>query len=176
MFQRFSRAAIVAAFIAGTAAAFSSSALADDAQVLRQAADRAEIQELMWRYVRALDTLDEDAYAAAFTEDGQFGAGPDATTGRAALREMVADLASGRAASEAAGEPPSPPMYHVITNSHIEFVGEDEARFHSYWMTVFGASGQDTPPRVAAAGRGIDELVRVNGQWLIRSRNVAPQD
>jgi hypothetical protein len=43
-------------------------------------------------------------------------------------------------------------------------------------MTVFGAAGQETPPRVAAAGRGIDELVRVNGEWLIESRNVAPQD
>jgi hypothetical protein len=42
-------------------------------------------------------------------------------------------------------------------------------------MTVFGAAGADSPPRVAAAGRGVVELVRVNGQWLIRNRNVAPQ-
>jgi uncharacterized protein (TIGR02246 family) len=176
MFERFTRAALVAVFIAGTSAAFSGSVFADDADILREARDRAEIQALMWRYVRALDTLDGDAYAAVFTEDGQFGAGENATKGRDALRQMVAGLASGRAAREAAGEPPSPPMYHVITNSHIEFAGEDEARYHSYWMTVFGAAGQDTPPRVAAAGRGIDELVRVNGRWLIRSRNVAPQD
>ena len=25
-------------------------------------------------------------------------------------------------------------------------------------------------------GRSIDELVRLNGEWLIKSRNVAPQD
>ncbi len=42
-------------------------------------------------------------------------------------------------------------------------------------MTVFGAAGQDTPTRVAAAGRGVDELVRVNGQWLIKNRDVAPK-
>jgi hypothetical protein len=42
-------------------------------------------------------------------------------------------------------------------------------------MTVFGAAGPETPSRVAAAGRGVDELVRVNGQWLIKNRNVAPQ-
>jgi hypothetical protein len=42
-------------------------------------------------------------------------------------------------------------------------------------MTVFGANGPDTPPRVAAAGRGVDQLIRVNGQWLIQNRNVAPQ-
>jgi hypothetical protein len=66
-------------------------------------------------------------------------------------------------------------MYHVITNDNIEFVGNDTAQYHSYWMTVFGAAGAETPPRVAAAGRGVDQLVRVNGQWLIQNRNVAPQ-
>jgi hypothetical protein len=29
----------------------------------------------MWHYVRALDTENADAYAAAFTPDGQFGSG-----------------------------------------------------------------------------------------------------
>jgi hypothetical protein len=43
-------------------------------------------------------------------------------------------------------------------------------------MTVFGAQGQATPVRVAAAGREEDELVRVNGKWLLKMRNVAPRD
>jgi uncharacterized protein (TIGR02246 family) len=146
-----------------------------DADALRQAQDRAEIQALMWRYVRALDTLNPDAYASVFTENGQFGAGENATRGRGALREMVVGLKEGRDAREADGAA-SASMYHVITNAHVEFVDENRARYHSYWMTVFGAAGQDTPPRVAAAGRGIDELVRVDGHWLIESRNVAPQD
>lgn len=150
--------------------------LADDADILREAQDRAEIQELMWRYVRALDTLNAAAYAEVFTEDGQFGSGANAAKGREALQKMVADLRQGRADREAQGAPSSPAMYHVITNSHIEFVDEDHARYHSYWMTVFGAAGAETPPRVAAAGRGVDELVRQDGRWLIRSRNVAPQD
>ena len=29
----------------------------------------------MWRYVRALDSMDADGYAAVFTEDGTFGSG-----------------------------------------------------------------------------------------------------
>jgi hypothetical protein len=32
------------------------------------------------------------------------------------------------------------------------------------------------PVRVAAAGREVDEIVRVNGHWLIESRDVAPPD
>jgi hypothetical protein len=89
---------------------------------------------------------------------------------------MVAGMRTGREQREARGEPPSAPMYHVIANSHLEFLDQDRARFHSYWMTVFGAAGQGTTPRVAAAGRGVDELRRVDGRWLIASRNVAPQD
>ena len=142
----------------------------------REARDRAEIEGLMWRYVRALDTLDVDAYAQVFTEDGQFGSGPNAARGRPALKNMIAGYRKDRVDREAKGEPKSPPMHHVITNAYVEFLDADHARYHSYWMTVFGGSGQDTPPRVAAVGRGVDELVRVDGKWLIKFRDVAPQD
>jgi hypothetical protein len=155
----------------------SSPALASDADVMRQAKDRAEIEVLMWRYVRALDTLNADDYASVYTPDGQFGTGANASKGRDALKKMVTDIKKGREQREAKGEPKSPPMYHVIANSRLEFVDADHARLQSYWMTVFGGGPQSQPaPRVAAAGRGIDELVRLNGQWLIKSRDVAPQD
>jgi uncharacterized protein (TIGR02246 family) len=158
------------------AAGFSRVAAADDAAVLRETQDRADIQALMWHYVRALDSLDGDAYAAAFTEDGQFGTGANAEKGRPALKKMITDLKKSRADREASGQAKSPPMYHVITNSYIEFVDEDHARYHSYWMTVFGAAGENGMPRVAAAGQGVDDVVRVDGKWLIKMRNVAVQD
>lgn len=64
----------------------------------------------------------------------------------------------------------------MTTNSYLEFVDKDHARLNAYWMTTSAGSGQDTPPRVLAVGREIDELVRLNGKWLIRVRNVAPRD
>jgi uncharacterized protein (TIGR02246 family) len=143
-------------------------AQADDAAILREAQDRAEIEALMWRYVRALDSLDADAYVAVFTEDGEFRAGQGATQGREALHAMVAGLAENRADD-------APQMFHVIANHRIEFVDENRARYHTYWMTVFGASAGGQP-QVAAAGRGIDELVRTDEGWLIHSRDVQPQD
>jgi hypothetical protein len=39
---------------------------------------------------------------------------------------------------------------------------------------VFGAAGRGGQVRVAAAGHGVDDLVKVNGKWLIKIRNVAP--
>ncbi len=151
-------------------------AFAADKDVIRESQDRAEIESLMWRYVRALDTFNADSYAAAFTPDGQFGSGATATKGREALAKMVADLKKRNVENEAkTGQKPAP-MYHVLTNNHIEFLDKDHARLESYWMTVFGAAGEKSPPRVAAAGREVDELVRLNGQWLIKVRDVAPKD
>src|SRR4029079_11287780 len=141
----------------------------------REARDRAEIQGLMWRYVRALDSFDADGYAAVYTPDGQFGTGERAEKGRDALRKMIADLQKNRAEREEKGEK-SAPMYHVITNSNVEFVDKDHARYYAYWMTMFASTGKDSPPRVAAVGRSVDELVRVDGKWLIKFRDVAPKD
>jgi SnoaL-like domain len=160
--------------VATVALGANSASFADDAAALREAQDRIAIEALMWRYVRALDTLDPEAYAAVFTEDGSFGSGNTQRRGQVEITQMVAELKKSRADREAAGEK-SAPMYHVIANHRIEFVGPNEARYDSYWMTVFGAACADTPTRVAAAGRGVDQLVRVNGQWLIKNRNVAPQ-
>lgn len=165
-------AGAVLALVVSMTVGNSRAATGDDV-TLREARDRAEIEALMWKYVRALDTTDAAAYAAVYTEDGEFRAGANPTKGRDALRKMVADMRAGREAAEAKGEK-RPPMYHVITNAHVEFLDKDRVRYQAYWMTVFGAQGQQTPPRVAAAGRELDELVRVNGQWLIKSRNVAP--
>jgi hypothetical protein len=150
-------------------------ALASDGDLLREMKDRAEIEALMWRYVRALDSLDENAYAAVYTPDGKFGSGNNAASGSEALKKIVTDVKKRRAEQEAKGEKPTA-MHHIITNTHLVFIDKDHARLNSYWMTVFAGAGPDKPPRVAAAGRGVDELVRLNGKWLISSRDVAPKD
>jgi 3-phenylpropionate/cinnamic acid dioxygenase small subunit len=141
----------------------------------REARDRAEIEALMWRYARALDTLNADAYAAVYAPDGQFGTGANATKGHAALKKMIVDTNDRQAAAAAKGEP-RPPMYHMTTNSQLTFVDKDHARLDSYYLTVFGAAGQNVPVRVAAAGRSVDQLVRIDGKWLIQSRDVAPRE
>src|SRR5438093_1189126 len=137
--------------------------------------DRAEIEELMWRYARALDTGDGAAYAATYTVDGQFGTGPNATKGREALKKLADGVREQQAAAKAKGEA-RPPIYHMEANTWIEFIDKDHARYHAYYLTVFGAGGQNVPPRVAAAGRSVNYLERVNGKWLIKLRDVAPQD
>jgi hypothetical protein len=143
--------------------------MAEHQQILREAADRAAIEKLMWDYVAAIDGWNPDAYAAAFTEDGAFGA----TRGHQALRQMVIDLKKSQDDRRAAGAEIAN-MHHVMSNMNIEFVTPDHARVYYYHMTVFG-QGLTPPPRVASVGKGMDDVVRVDGKWLIRSRNVAYQ-
>jgi hypothetical protein len=144
---------------------------ANHMELLQRMADREEIEHLMWRYTRALDSFDPDAYVAVFTDDGAFGP----TKGRDALHKMIADLRDGRARQAAEGNPPAA-MFHATENYWTEFVSKDHARHHAYWVTYFGANGADSPARMISVGRSVDDLVRVNGQWLIQSRNIAPED
>jgi uncharacterized protein (TIGR02246 family) len=137
-----------------------------------QAKDRDDIEALMWRYARALDTYDVEAYVSCYTPDGQFIAGGNATKGTEALRKMIMDLKNTRAEREKTG--PQPAMYHMEMNKYVEFPAKDRARHHTYWQTVFGAVGRGGQVRVAAAGNGVDDLVKVNGKWLIKIRNVTP--
>ena len=145
------------------------------AQSQREMQDRVQIEELMWRYVRALDSGNADAYAATYTPDGQFGAGANATRGTAALKKLVSDFAK-RVAEDKAKGVTRPPMYHMSTDHSITFIDKDHVRYEAYYLTVTAAAGTAMPARVVAAGREVDEIVRVNGKWLIKVRDVAPKD
>ena len=76
----------------------------------------------------------------------------------------------------AAGEPPRAPLYHMELNHWIEFVDKDHARYHAYYLTVSGAMGRDVPPRIVAAGQSFDTMERLNGKWLLKTRDVAAKD
>ena len=165
--------AVLAGVVFTASSVFTASKSDDD--VLRQARDRAQIEDLMWRYARALDTGDADTYASLYTPDGQFGAGANPTKGREALKKMIEGVGQ-RQAAQPTADTKRPPMYHMTANEQLRFIDKDHARIDAYYITMFGAAGQGTPARVAAVGRSIDELERVNGQWLIKLRNVAPQE
>lgn len=135
----------------------------------REARDRAEIEALMWKYTRALDSGDGASYASTYTADGQFGAGANPTKGRDALSKLVVQR-------PAAGAPARPPLYHMELNHWIEFVDKDHVRYHAYYLTVSGALGQETPVRIVAAGQSLDTMERVSGKWLIKTRDVAAKD
>ena len=95
-------------------------AFASDADVIREAKDRAEIEKLMWDYARALDTGNAEAYAALYTEDGAFGE----TKGRDALKKMINDGSKLRDERKAKGEAVGGIM-HMTADHYIEFIDKD---------------------------------------------------
>ena len=56
-----------------------------------RAQDRVDIEQLMWNYIRALDSGNAEAYAALFAPNGKFVAGTTAIKGREALKKMISD-------------------------------------------------------------------------------------
>ena len=151
------------------AVAFATTTLFGEDNAAREARDRNEIEALMLKYTRALDSGDGATYASTYTADGQFGAGGNPTKGREALAKLVVR-------QPAAGAPARPPLYHMELNHWIEFVTKDRVRYHAYYLTVSGGMGQETPPRIVAAGQSLDTMERVNGKWLIATRDVAAKE
>src|SRR5687767_5268831 len=57
--------------------------------------DRAEIEDLMARYLFAIDYMDWDAYVATFAEDGELEFASGKSVGREAIRKAVTDFSQG---------------------------------------------------------------------------------
>jgi uncharacterized protein (TIGR02246 family) len=163
------RACVLTAIVATTLSLGASVALLGEDGTAREARDRNEIEALMWKYTRALDQGDGATYASTYTENGQFGAGGNATKGREALAKLVVR-------QPAAGEPARATLYHMELNHWIDFVDKDHARYHAYYLTVSGALGRDVAARIVAAGQSLDAMERVKGRWLLTSRDVAAKD
>ncbi|MGW8369161.1 MAG: nuclear transport factor 2 family protein [Gammaproteobacteria bacterium] len=136
---------------------------------LRQLQDRAEIEELVADYVKALDTLDADLYASVFTADAVYDVTGTVYEGRDAIRKIVTDLQDSRARNKAQGVE-SPALYHVMSNGSIELISENEARHTSYAQTVRAA--EDGQFIVGFMGRYEDEIVKRDGRWQIKTRKL----
>lgn len=131
--------------------------------------DRIAVEDVMARYVWAVDSFDEDGYAAVFTEDAVIDSNGSISKGQQAIRGVVRSLIQRRDANKAKGVPLAN-LYHVISNVRISFPKADEAIHQSYWQTV--RKGADGAMSAAAMGRSEDRLVKRNGKWLIQSRKL----
>ena len=132
-------------------------------------ADRIAVEDVMARYVWAVDSLDADGYAAVFTEDAVIDSNGSISKGHAEIRKIVTGLIERRDANKAKGLP-SANLYHVISSVRITFPKPGEALHQSYWQTV--RRDKDGRMIAAAMGRSEDRLVKRNGQWLIEWRKL----
>ena len=131
--------------------------------------DRIAVEDVMARYVWAVDSLDADGYVAVFTEDAVIDSNGAISKGHEQIRKIVTDLIKRRDDNKSKGLPTAN-LYHVISNVRITFPKSGEAVHQSYWQTVRRA--EDGRMIAAAMGRSEDRLVKRNGKWLIQSRKL----
>ena len=131
--------------------------------------DRIAVEDVMARYVWAVDSLDAEGYVAVFTADAVIDSNGSISKGHDEIRNIVTSLMKRRDDNKAKGLPTAN-LYHVISNVRITFPKPGEALHQSYWQTVRrDKSGAMT---AAAMGRSEDRLVKRGGQWLIQSRRL----
>ena len=131
--------------------------------------DRIAVEDVMARYVWAVDSLDPDGYVAVFTEDAVIDSNGTLSKGHAEIRNIVTSLIKRRDDNKAKGLPAAN-LYHVISSPRIEFPKTGEAVHRAYWQTV--RRDKDGRMIAAAMGRSEDRLVKRNGTWLIQRRTL----
>jgi uncharacterized protein (TIGR02246 family) len=131
--------------------------------------DRIAVEDVMARYVWAVDSLDAEGYLAVFTEDAVIDSNGNVSKGHKEIGQIVPNLIKRRDDNKAKGLPPSN-LYHVISNVRISFPKADAALHQSYWQTV--RRDKDGRMIAAAMGRSEDHLVKRKGKWLIQFRKL----
>jgi len=131
--------------------------------------DRIAVEDVMARYVWAVDSFDADGYLAVFTDDAVIDSNGSISRGHAEIRKIVTNLIQRRDENRAKGLPASN-LYHMVSNVRITFPKPGEALHQSYWQTV--RRDKDGRMIAAAMGRSEDRLVKRNGKWLIQSRTL----
>ena len=132
--------------------------------------DRAEIEDLMARYLFAIDYHDWNAYVATFTEDAELEFASGTYKGHQAIRDAVTRFAEGigQFYSTEDGQPAK--LRHVILQSSVRVEG-DRAWARSLWVEMAN-NGPEDSLKMGTFGLYEDELERVDGRWLLSKRRV----
>jgi uncharacterized protein (TIGR02246 family) len=131
--------------------------------------DRIAVEDVMARYVWAVDSLDADGYVAVFTEDAVIDSNGSISRGHAEIRKIVTGLIQRRDSNKAKGLPAGN-LYHVVSSVRITFPKPGEAVHSSYWQTM--RRDKDGRMVTGGMGRSVDRLVKRDGRWLIQARTL----
>jgi hypothetical protein len=127
-------------------------------------ADRLGILDTYARQAHRIDGGDAAGWAATFTPDGSFESPTYKLTavGREALTEFAAASNSNALARGVQ-------LRHWMSNLLYESVAPGRIRVEAY-MVIFATSSEGS--RVDRCVRSFDELVEVDGSWLVQTRRI----
>ena len=148
--------------LSGCAAQGQGAEESDLAQRVQELEDEKEVKRVLVEYGEFLDARDYKSYASLFASDGVWSGGFGTFTGPAAIEAML---------EENMGEHPDDYVnkenFHLNTTMVVDVDGNTATARSRY---LFFTASPDNRPVVALAGRYVDELVREDGEWKIRTR------
>jgi len=144
---------------------------AQSASTLEELLDLQQIQQLKYRYMRAIDTHDWDLIETCFALDASvwYSGGAIRRTGRAEIAAFFRDNIGPRAFSS-----------HIALHPEISFTSATTAKGIWRFQDIVFTTREDAPgspdeyglrkgQRAEGAGIYHDEYVKVDGNWLIQS-------
>jgi len=139
------------------------------------ARDRAEIDDLLSRYLFAMDYNDFETYGETFTEDGTLEFARGSVTGRENIKAAAKGFkeAVGAIYVDVDGNPAV--LRHVLCHSTIRVEG-DRAWHTGFWFETANDGPRNEAGRLTPTwgtfGIYEDELERVDGRWLFSYRRI----
>jgi hypothetical protein len=138
-------------------------------QRLTEVEDKEQIRNLLARYMHYLDAREMVKYSELFTEDGVVNAAQGKWTGRTEMQNMFKPRKNPDGTERAAGPPR--PMIHYVIDSVIQVNG-NEARHWGKYFAFFPAEKQGERPTVSGIGGYNDWLVKKDGVWYFKRRDI----
>lgn len=132
--------------------------------------DRAQIEDLMGRYLFAIDYFDWDAYVATFAPDGELEFASGISKGREAIRTAVTNFSQGIGKFYHTEDGKPAKLRHVMLQ-HVIRVEGNRAWGRTLWVEMAN-HGPNDEMKMGTYGIYEDEFVKLDGQWLIQRRNV----
>lgn len=134
------------------------------------ARDRAEIEDLMARYLFALDYNDLDSFIAMFTDDAVFDFARGRVEGKDAILAAVKGFKAriGELYKDEEGNPAV--LRHVLAHAAIRIEG-DRAWTRAQWFEMAN-DGPGKSLKMGTFGIYEDQLRRIDGRWLFSERRI----
>ncbi|WP_191229105.1 nuclear transport factor 2 family protein [Aurantiacibacter xanthus] len=134
------------------------------------AQDRAEIEDLLARYLFALDWNDFETFGETFTEDATFEYARGTASGRDAIVATIRGFKEriGTLYTDDKGNPAI--LRHVLGQTVIRMEGE-RAWTTAFWWEMAN-NGPGNSPLIGTFGIYEDELRKDNGAWKFSRRRV----
>ena len=127
--------------------------------------DRMQIEEMIINYYQELGGGGHHNLSEYFTKDAIFIVNGKRYQGRKAIDDIYAELGS-EASKLRQGK-----GHMLMTNLSVQFEDDNTATARVIWTGVMN-DNLKVPPRVFEQGREYDTLVKVDGTWYFKQRNI----